>query len=336
MKVAICDYKEPLNRDLEIEKGVFKKFLGEDTDISLYVHEGDQEAFKDAIKDVDGILTSYLEFPKEIINSNPDLKAISIEATGYNFVDADAAEKQDTGVAVIGEYCTQEVADHSIALMLAVARKLKHYDQEIEKKHVYDYNSTSGMIRLEGSTIGILGLGKIGKAVAKRAQGFGMKVIAYSPSCTPEIAEPLGVKLVSKEELFKTSDVISVHMRLTPENENMLNKEAFDMMEKKPIIVNVSRGAMIDESALLEALDNGQVFGAGLDVLVEETDENTLTCPFVGREDVVLTPHSAFYSDFALYECQRIAAENLCYMLLGEQDKVFRMVNNVDVTVNKK
>ena len=331
MKVAICDYKEPLNRDLSIEKNIFKKFLGEDTEISLYVHEGDQEAFKEAIKDADGVLTSYLEFPREIIQSNPNLKGISIEATGYNFVDAKAAQEQNTAVAVIGEYCTQEVADHSIALMLAVARKLKHYDQEIEKKHIYDYNSTSGMIRLEGSTFGILGLGKIGKAVARRAQGFGMHVIAYSPSRKPEVAESLGVKLVSKEELFETSDVISIHMRLTDENVNMLNKEAFAMMKKKPIIVNVSRGAMIDEEALLDALNTGKVFGSGLDVLVEETNENTLKCPFVGREDVVLTPHTAFYSDFALYECQRIAAENLCYILRKERDKVFRMVNDVEL-----
>lgn len=336
MKVAICDYKEPLNRDLEIEKGIFKKMLGEDTEISLYVHEGDCEAFKKAIKDVDGVLTSYLEFPKEIIQSNPTLKGISIEATGYNFVDADAAEKQNTAVAVIGEYCTQEVADHTMALMLAVARKLKHYDREIEKKHVYDYNSTSGMIRLEGSTFGIMGLGKIGKAVAKRAQGFGMHVITYSPSCNPDVAETLGVKLVSKEELFATSDVISLHMRLTDENVNILNKEAFDQMKKKPVIVNVSRGAMIDEMALLDALNQGKIFGAGLDVLVEETNENTLKSPFVGREDVVLTPHTAFYSDFALYECQRIAAENLCYILKGEKDKIFRMVNNVEVTAWKE
>lgn len=336
MKVAICDYKEPLNRDLEIEKNIFKKFLGEDTEISLYVHEGDQEAFKEAIQDVDGILTSYLEFPKDIIESNPHLKGISIEATGYNFVDASAAEKQGTGVAVIGEYCTQEVADTTIALMLAVARKLKHYDREIEYKHKYDYNSTSGMIRLEGSTYGIVGLGKIGKQVARRAQGFGMKVIAYSPTCKPEVAKALNVRLVNKEELLKEADVISLHPRLTPDTENFLDEEAFNLMAKKPIIVNVSRGAMIDEKALLKALDEGKVFGAGLDVLVEETDENTLKSPFVGREDCVLTPHMAFYSDFALYECQRIAAENLCYMLLGEQDKVFRMVNDVDVSVNKK
>ena len=116
MKIAICDYKEPLNRDLNIEKNIFKKFLGEDTEISLYVHEGNEQAFKDAIADVDGILTSYLEFPKEIIQSNPHLKGISIEATGYNFVDADAAQAQNTAVTVIGEYCTQEVADHIIPL----------------------------------------------------------------------------------------------------------------------------------------------------------------------------------------------------------------------------
>lgn len=332
MKIAICDYKEPLNRDLEIERSIFRKMLGADTEISLYVHEGDDQAFRDAIRDVDGILTSYLEFPREIIQSNPNLKCISIEATGYNFVDAQAAQEQNTAVTVIGEYCTQEVADHSMALMLAVARKLKHYDQEIEKKHIYDYNSTSGMIRLEGATFGILGLGKIGKAVARRAQGFGMKVIAYSPSCKPEVAQSLGVRLVSKEELFETSDVISIHMRLTDQNVNMLDRKAFAMMKKKPIIVNVSRGAMIDEAALLDALNAGQVFGAGLDVLVEETNENTLKCPFVGREDVILTPHMAFYSDFSLYECQRIAAENLCYVLKGQQDRVFKMVNDVDVT----
>lgn len=332
MKIAICDYKEPLNRDLEIEKDIFRKAFGKDVEISTYVHNGIEQELIDALQGVDGVLTSYLEFPASVITACPTVKAISIEATGYNFVDADTAAKQNTAVAVIGEYCTQEVADHTMALILAVSRKLKHYRHEIENKNKYDYNSTSGMIRLSESTLGILGLGKIGKAVAKRAKGFGLKVIAYSPSCKPEIAEALGITLVTKEELFKTSDIISLHMRLTSENEKMLNREAFAMMEKKPVIVNVSRGAMIDEEALLEALDSGKIFGAGLDVLQEETDENTLKSPLVGREDVVLTPHTAFYSDQALYDCQRIAAENLVYMLSGDADKVFRMVNDVDIT----
>ena len=331
MKIVIADYKEPLNRDLEIEKHFFRKGLGDDIEIETYEYNGDAEDLKRAISDADGILTSYLEFPAEVIESTPNLKGISIEATGYNFVDADAAQKQGTAVAVIGEYCTQEVADHTMALALAVSRKLKHYDREIEYKHKYDYNSTSGMKRMEDCTFGIMGLGKIGKAVAKRAKGFGFHIIAYSPSWPEKAAEELGVELVTKEELYKRSDIITLNMRLTPDNENILDRDAFQMMEKKPVIVNVSRGQLIDEEALLEALDTGKVFGAGLDVLVEETDENTKKSPFVGREDVILTPHSAFYSDKALFECQRIGAENLVYILKKEKDKVFRMVNDVEL-----
>ena len=140
-----------------------------------------------------------------------------------------------------------------------------------------------------------------------------MHVIAYSPTCKPEVAKALNVRLVDKDTLLKEADVISLHPRLTPETENFLNEEAFNKMEKKPIIVNVSRGAMIDEAALVKALDEGKVFGAGLDVLVEETNENTLKSPLVGREDVVLTPHMAFYSDFSLYESERKTCVTSCW-----------------------
>ncbi|OZG62663.1 4-phosphoerythronate dehydrogenase [Bifidobacterium lemurum] len=331
MKIAICDYPEPLNRDLDIERGIFRKGLGDDVEIDVYEHHGDVDALKAAISDADGVLTSYLEFPADVIESAPKLKGISIEATGYNFVDAVAAERQGTAVAVIGEYCTQEVADHTMALALGISKSLKHYDREIEVKHRYDWNSTSGMKRLEESTIGIMGLGKIGKAVARRAQGFGLTVVAYDPYCPPEAAAAVDVRLVDKEELFRIADIITLNMLLTPETEHILNREAFAMMERKPVIVNVSRGGLIDETALVEALDSGRVFGAGLDVLVDETNEGTLANPLVGRENVILTPHSAFYSDKALYECQRIASENLVHILRGEQADVFRMVNKVKV-----
>lgn len=330
MKLVICDYKEPLHRDLEREISILRNILGQNTDIAIYEHQGNEEAFKSAIHDADGILTSYLEFPKEIINSTSNLRAISIEATGYNFVDALAAEKKGVAVSVIGEYCTQEVADHTMALMLAAARKLKHYRIQIECRHRYDYNSTSGMFRLEGSTLGIIGLGKIGKAVARRAAGFGLNVIAYSPTCSTEAAEAAGAKLVSLDELFAKSNIISLHMRLTSQNEYLLNWNAFLKMKQKPIIVNVSRGTMIVEKDLVRALDEGLIFGAGLDVLEHETHEETLINPLVGRENVILTPHTAFYSDYSLYECQRIAAENLAYSLKGNYEKVFRMVNHIE------
>lgn len=331
MKIVICDYKEPLNRDLNLEISFFKKGLGEDTEVQIYEHNGDEEAFKNAIHDADGILTSYLEFPADIINSTEKLKIISIEATGYNFVDADAATKKGVGVCVISEYCTQEVADHTMALMLAVARNIKHYQHQVEDQHRYDYNSISGMFRLEGSVFGIMGLGKIGKAVARRAKGFGFKVIAYSPSCTKETADELGVTLVSLDELYAQSNVISLNMRLTPENEKILNRDAFQKMKQKPIIVNVSRGSMIVEEDLIWALEEGLVFGAGLDVLERETHEETTVNPLVGRENVIITPHMAFFSDTALYECQRIAAENVVHYLKKDYDQVFRMVNHIPV-----
>lgn len=336
MKIAICDYKEPLNRDLDLERRFFTEALGENTQVEVYEHHGDNEALKNAIKDADGVLTSYLEFPKDVIESAPNLKGISIEATGYNYVDADAAQRHGTAVAVIGEYCTQEVATHTIALVLAVARSLKHYDRQIEYRHSYDWNSTSGMIRLDDSTLGIMGLGKIGRAVAHRAQAFGLTVIAYDPYCPPQAAADAGVRLVSKEELLRTSDIITLNMLLTPENEHILDDNAFSMMQRRLVIVNVSRGQLIDEAALVRALDSGRIFGAGLDVLEDESDAGVAASPLVGRDNVILTPHSAFYSDKALYECQRIACQNLIHILRGEGDDVFRMVNDVDVSVNSR
>lgn len=327
MKIVVCDSAESLNRDLSIEMEHLKKVLGEET--KIVVCEENEERLLDELQDADGMLTSYMEVDRELMEKCKSLKAISIEATGYNFVDAVAAADNNIGVSVIGEYCTQEVADHTMALMLAVARKLKHYQHQMEVERKYDYNSTSGMFRLEGSTLGIMGLGKIGKAVAKRAQGFGMKVIAYHPNLDRDVATALNVELVGLQELFEQSNVISLHMRQTEENVGILNQSAFSQMKKKPIIVNVSRGAMIVEADLVDALDQGLVFGAGLDVLENETADAIKDHILAKRENVVLTPHSAFYSDTSLYECQRIGAENLAFQLKKDYSKVFRMVTEV-------
>ncbi|MFA9382032.1 MAG: NAD(P)-dependent oxidoreductase [Acetanaerobacterium sp.] len=329
MKIAICDYKEPLNRDINREITFFKQGLGEDTEVVVYEHNGEEQSLIDAIHDADGILTSYLEFPASVINSAPKLKVISIEATGYNFVDAEAATKKGVAVTVIGEYCTQEVSEHVMALLLSVSRNLKHYQYQIEQMHRFDYNDIHGMQRLEGQTMGIMGLGKIGRAVAQRAAGFGIKVLAYSPTCPPEAAAKAGALLVSEDEIYEKCDIISLNMRLTPENHGILNARAFSKMKRKPIILNVSRGDLIVEEELVKALDNGTVRGAGLDVLIRETHEETLSTPLAGRENVVITPHSAFYSDTSLYECQRIASMNVVHVLKGEKEKTFRMVNDV-------
>ena len=327
MKIVICDHKESLDRDVAAEINLFKQQLGNETDVIVHEYHGDNAALRDVLADADGIMTSYVEFTDAIITSCKKLKAISINATGYNFIDLQSAYRNNVNVAVIAEYCTQEVSEHAFALALAVARNLKAYRRSIEQDKKYSFNCVSGMFRLEGSTFGIMGLGKIGRAVARKAQGFGMQVIAFSPSCPASVANALNITLVDKERLLRESNFICLTMSLNEQNINILDRKAFAKMEKKPIIVNVSRGQMIDEDALIDALDKDLIFGAGLDVLVEESDACIASSPLVGRDNVIITPHAAFYSDFSMHENQRIGVSNLVNILRGNLQDVTRIVD---------
>jgi len=326
MKIVICDHKESLDRDVAAEINLFKQQLGPHTKVIVHEYNGDNQALNDVIGDADGIMTSYVTFTDDMISACRRLKGISINATGYNFIDLPAAGRNNVQVAVIAEYCTQEVSEHAMTLGLAVARNLKAYGRSIEQQQKYAFNCVSGMFHLEGSTFGIMGLGKIGQAVARKAQGFGMKVIAFSPSCPASVAEGLGITLVDKAQLLKESHFICLTMSLNAGNVNILDREAFAQMKQRPIIINVSRGQMIDEEALVEALDNDVIFGAGLDVLVEESDEYIARSPLVGRDNVIITPHAAFYSDFSMQENQRIGVANLVNILTGNLNDVTRIV----------
>lgn len=329
MKIAICDHKESLDRDVASEIALLKQQLGEQTEVVVHEYNGDNAALKQAISDADGIMTSYVEFTDEIIASCSRLKAISINATGYNFIDLNSAAAHGVQVAVIAEYCTQEVSEHAMALGLAVARSLKSYDKSIQQDKKYSFNCVKGMFRLEGATFGIMGLGKIGRAVAKKAQGFGMQVVALSPSCPQDVANALNITLVDKETLLRESQFICLTMSLNKDNINILDRDAFSKMARKPIVINVSRGQMIDEQALVEALDNDLIFGAGLDVLLEESEEYIANSPLTGRSNVIITPHAAFYSDFSMQENQRIGVSNLVNMLTGNSNDVTRIVEAV-------
>jgi len=326
MKIVICDHKESLDRDVSAEIKLFKNMLGEMTDVVVHEYNGDDEQLKKVISEADGVMTSYVTFTDEILSACQKLKAISINATGYNFIDLDSANRNNVKVAVIAEYCTQEVSEHAFSLALAVARNLKKYSNSIDIDKKYTFNCVQGMFRLEGATFGIMGLGKIGRSVARKAQGFGMKVIAFSPSCPDSVASQLGITLVDKQQLFRESNFICLTMSLNEENTHILNHDAFTMMEKKPIVINVSRGQMIDEEALVYALDNNLIFGAGLDVLVDETEQYISSSPLTGRDNVILTPHAAFYSDFSMQENQRIGVSNLVNMLTGNMEGVTRLV----------
>lgn len=313
MKVLISDYKDVLDRDLEYEKdlirmGLQKKYK-EEIQIEVYAYENAQD-FLAHIKDANVLLTAFLPIDERVIKAAKQLKCISVNATGYGTIDVEAAKKQNIAVIPIKEYCTNEVADHTMALILNLARNIKHYTKEIEEKYIWSYQSAEKMERLAGKTLAIFGLGKIGQAVAKRAKAFDINVIAVDPYLPEHIAKELGVTLVGKEEAFERADMISNHMNQTKENQSFFSKEAFELMKKQPLFVNVGRGECVDEKALLAALLAGRIRGAALDVLKEE-NPNLLNHPLVGHENVILTPHAAFYSIESMRDLQKISCENI-------------------------
>ena len=327
MKIVICDYKEALSADMSYSVQYLKENLGHNTEIVYYEYEGDKDQLISVLKDADALITGYLEIDETIMKHLDNLKIISIMATGYNFIDIEHANKYKIGVAVNAEYCTQEVSEHVICLLLSLNRKLKHYINDVENNNVFDYGSTSGLLRLEGSTLGIFGLGKIGRSVAKKAQGFGIKVVGYDPYIKEELAMENNIELLSVDEVLEVSDNISLNMLLTEENKNFLNMDKFKKMKKKPYILNVSRGLLINEGDLAEALDKGLIKGAGLDVLDTENPD-LKNHPLVGRQNVIITPHSAFYSETSMLECQRIACDNVAHYLNNDLNKMFRLVND--------
>ena len=181
------------------------------------------------------------------------------------------------------------------------------------------------MQRLAGQTLGLVGFGRIGQAVGRRALGFGMKVLACDPRVDAGTVRRLGAEPASLDELLARADIISLHSNLDAGSRGLLDRPAFEKMKRKPLLINVARGALLVEADLVDALDRGLIAGAALDVLAEDSPDLGHH-PLVGRPDVLLTPHVAFYSESALEDLRRISASNIREFLEGRPDQVFRLV----------
>jgi D-3-phosphoglycerate dehydrogenase len=328
MKILISDYKDSMMPTHDHEVEVLKAGLP-DAEIEIYEYtDENRQEFIEKISEASALLTAFVKIDKRIIEKSPNLKVISINATGYDNVDLVAATKYSIGVCPVGEYCTLDVAEHTIALMLALNKNIKAYTYDIEKNYRWKYDSPSAPKRIGEQTIGIFGFGKIGKMVAKLAQGLGMTVIAHDPFVNSKDAKDLGVVLVTPDEIFERADVITNHMNLSNTGEAYFTAREFEKMKKEPIFLNLARGFGIDEEALIHALDSGTVRAAGLDVLNDETPDlvNHILC---NRANVIITPHAAFYSLQSIKDMQRISCENITNFIVGRKDRVYKLVNEV-------
>lgn len=265
-------------------------------------------------RDADALMVGYAKITRRIIESLQRCKVIVRYGIGVDNVDLSAATEKGIPVANVPDYCVHEVADHTLALILACTRKIIPLNSMV-KAGGWDYKPFRPMFRLRGRTLGLLGFGKIAQAVAARAGAFGFEVLAYDPYIDRRVALSMGVRLVSLAELLESADVLSVHAPLTPQTQGMLGRNEFARMKQGVCIVNTSRGGIIDEEALLDALASGRVGCAALDVLSSEPPVTQYK--LIHLDNVVVTPHCAFYSEEAMTELRVKAAQEVERALAG-------------------
>jgi D-3-phosphoglycerate dehydrogenase len=267
-------------------------------------------------RDADAILVTYAKLTGDLIRQLTRCKAIGRFGLGVDNIDLVAAKEKGIAVNYVPDYCIREVSDHTMALLLALIRKIP-FSNKLVQGGRWEMPAVVPIRRIEGTMLGLLGFGNIPRLVAPKAKAFGMKVIAFDPYAKSELFKTEGVDSVDLDTLLKTSDYISVHAPLTPQTRGLVNADAFAKMKKGAYVVNTARGPLIDEPALIAALDSGQVGGAALDVVAVEplAKDSTL----LGRDNVIISPHTAFYSIEALDELQSKCASDVARVLNGEK-----------------
>jgi D-3-phosphoglycerate dehydrogenase len=266
--------------------------------------------------DADAVLVTYAKLPGELLRRLRNCKAIGRFGLGVDNIDLPAAKELGIAVNYVPDYCLREVSDHAMALLLALARKVPLANKLVQSGR-WDLPPLVPLRRLEGQVLGLVGFGNIPRALAPKAKAFGLKVLTYDPYVVMEAAIAAGVESVSFDDLLARSDFISVHAPLQPATRGLMNAKAFAKMKKGAYLINTARGPLVDEAALVAALDSGHLGGAALDVVT--TEPLAKDSPLLGRDNVILTPHTAFYSVEALEELQTKCASDVARVLSGEK-----------------
>jgi D-3-phosphoglycerate dehydrogenase / 2-oxoglutarate reductase len=306
-KVLITDY--------EYETLQHERDMLQELDVELVTAQCRSERdVIDAARDADGIINQYAPISRDVIESLERCRVISRYGIGVDTVDLAAATQRGIVVSNVTDYCVDEVADHAMALLLSSARKVAMLNRAV-KSGSWDYKAGVPIFRLRGRVLGLVGFGKIPQNLSVKARAFGLEVIAYDPFVPEHVAQGLGVRLVGMEELCAASHYISVHLPLTSKTRHFISEGELRSMRSDCILINTSRGPVIDEHALARSLQNGELAGAALDVLEKEPIERGH--PLLSMEQAIINPHVAWYSEESQAELQRKAAQNVRDVLAG-------------------
>jgi D-3-phosphoglycerate dehydrogenase len=307
-RVLITDYAWPT---LAIEEQVLRPL-----DVELVVAQQGNEAELVALAPtVDAILTCWRQVTPAVLDAAPRCRVVSRYGIGLDNIAVAHATELGIAVTNVPDFCVDEVSDHVMALILAWARRIVPFTQATRQG---DWNLQLGrtMPRLRGQTLGLIGYGKLAKALVPKARAFGLRIIAYTPRIAPDALADLGIATQDLDFLLRESDYVSLHVPLTPETQGLINVERLRQMKPTALLINTARGAVINEDDLRTALQAGWIAGAALDVLAQEPPHRDH--PLLSLEQVLATPHAAFYSTTAIEVLAEQAATQVAQVLQGE------------------
>jgi D-3-phosphoglycerate dehydrogenase len=267
-------------------------------------------------RDADAILVTYAKLTGDLLRQLSRCRAIGRFGLGVDNIDLPAAKELGIAVNYVPDYCLREVSDHAMALLLALARKVTLANKLVQSGR-WEVPPLVPLRRLDGQVLGLIGFGHIPRALAPKAKAFGLRVVAYDPYAPAQTFAAAAVEDAGFDALLGMADFVSVHAPLLPATRGMMNAAAFAKMKKGAFLVNTARGPLVDEAALIAALDSGHLGGAALDVVT--TEPLPKDSPLLHRDNVILTPHTAFYSIEALEELQTKCARDVARVLSGEK-----------------
>ncbi len=307
-KVLLTDYVWP---SVEPERAVLASAGAE----LIVAPNGNEDTLASLAKDVDGIMTCFAQVTETVLRAADKCVVVGRCGVGVDNIAVDCATELGIAVTYVPDYCVDEVSDHVMAMLHAWNRRIVLFDRSVKSRGWGAQPLTLRMMRLRGKKLGVIGLGRIGRAVCAKVQPFGLDVLAYDPYVAAEAGAQLGATMVDLPTLLKESDFVTLHCPLTEQTRNLIGAAELGMMKPEAFLINAARGPLIDEEALYHALKDGEIAGAGVDVLVDAVPPNDH--PLFQLDNLLVTPHVAFFSQEATLELEQRAAGEVASVLNG-------------------
>jgi D-3-phosphoglycerate dehydrogenase / 2-oxoglutarate reductase len=310
-KILLTDYEF---EHLKYEEEIFQE-SGLEIEFIKAQCKTEEEVMEQA-KEADAILNQYAPISRRVIESLENTKIISRYGVGVNTIDLNAAKEKGITVANVPDYGMEEVSNHALALLLSSARKVTLLNKEVKKGN-WDFKVCVPIHRFNEQTVGVLGFGRIPRRFIEKVKPLGFKTVAYDPFVSAADMAAVGVQKMDLDEIIGEADYLSIHVPLIDDTYHLINEERLKQMKSNAVIINTARGPIIDEKALSHALEKGIIAGAALDVT--ENEPVRIDSPLLTMDNVIITPHSAWYSEEAMVELRQKAARNIVQVLKGEK-----------------